>query len=78
MARVDFFVERTTGAILVNEVNTIPALTPESMFARLWAASHMAYQDLVCRLVQLALERHEERQRSVTTFRAPHSSCVEA
>lgn len=78
MARVDFFVERTSGVILVNEVNTIPSLTPESMFARLWGASHMPYQDLVCRLVQLALERHQERQRCVTTFRPPRSSCVEA
>jgi D-alanine-D-alanine ligase len=62
-ARVDFFYEQTTGRVLVNEVNTIPGFTPKSMFPMLWAASGLAYPDLVARLVDLAVERHAARKR---------------
>jgi D-alanine-D-alanine ligase len=62
MARVDFFVRRRDGAVLINEVNTIPGFTPISMYPRLWEASGLAFPQLVDRLVQLAMERHEERQ----------------
>ncbi len=62
MARVDFFVRRSDGAVLINEVNTIPGFTPISMYPRLWEASGLPFAALVDRLVQLALERHEERQ----------------
>jgi D-alanine-D-alanine ligase len=58
LARVDFFYEEATGGVLVNEVNTIPGFTPKSMFPLLWAASGLAYPDLVARLVDLATERH--------------------
>jgi len=60
-ARVDFFYEGATGRVLVNEVNTIPGFTPKSMFPLLWAASGLAYPDLVARLVDLATERHAAR-----------------
>jgi D-alanine-D-alanine ligase len=62
-ARVDFFYEERTGRVLVNEVNTIPGFTPKSMFPLLWAASGLAYPDLVARLVELATERHAARRR---------------
>ena len=60
-ARVDFFYEEATGRVLVNEVNTIPGFTPKSMFPLLWAASGLAYPDLVARLVELASQRHAAR-----------------
>ena len=62
-ARVDFFYEEATGRVLLNEVNTIPGFTPKSMFPMLWAASGLAYPDLVARLVDLAVERHAARKR---------------
>jgi D-alanine-D-alanine ligase len=62
-ARVDFFYEEATGRVLLNEVNTIPGFTPKSMFPMLWAASGLAYPDLVARLVDLAMERHAGRRR---------------
>jgi D-alanine-D-alanine ligase len=58
MARVDFFLERDGGRLLVNEINTIPGFTPTSVYARLWAATGLPYEDLLDRLVALALERH--------------------
>jgi D-alanine-D-alanine ligase len=62
-ARVDCFYEEATGRVLLNEVNTIPGFTPKSMFPMLWAASGLAYPDLVARLVELATERHAARRR---------------
>jgi len=62
-ARVDCFYEEATGRVLLNEVNTIPGFTPKSMFPMLWAASGVAYPDLVARLVDLATERHAARRR---------------
>jgi D-alanine-D-alanine ligase len=63
LARVDCFYEEATGRVLLNEVNTIPGFTPKSMFPMLWAASGLAYPDLVARLVDLAVERHAARRR---------------
>ena len=60
MARVDFFV-RPSGEVLVNELNTIPGFTATSVYAKLFEASGVPYPELVDRLVQLALERHERR-----------------
>jgi D-alanine-D-alanine ligase len=62
MARVDFFV-RPDGEVLVNELNTIPGFTATSVYAKLFEASGIPYHELVNRLVQLALERHERRSR---------------
>jgi D-alanine-D-alanine ligase len=58
MARVDFFLERGTDRLLVNEINTIPGFTPTSVYAELWAASGLPYEELLDRLIQLALQRH--------------------
>jgi D-alanine-D-alanine ligase len=62
MARVDFLVARGSGAIYVNEVNTIPGFTTISMYAKLWAASGVDYPALLDRLIQLAVARHAEKQ----------------
>jgi D-alanine-D-alanine ligase len=62
MARVDFFV-RPGGEVLLNELNTIPGFTATSVYAKLFEASGIPYPELVDRLVQLALERHERRSR---------------
>lgn len=68
MARVDFFLERTTGRILVNEINTIPGFTAISMYPKLWEASGLSFRDLVTRLIELALERHQERAARCQTW----------
>jgi D-alanine-D-alanine ligase len=60
MARVDFFLERPTGHLLVNEINTIPGFTRWSMYPKLWEASGVSYPSLVDALIQLALERATE------------------
>jgi D-alanine-D-alanine ligase len=59
MARVDFFLERVSGRLLLNEINTIPGFTSTSVYPKLWAASGLPYDRLLDRLIQLALERHE-------------------
>jgi D-alanine-D-alanine ligase len=61
MARVDFFV-RDDGEVLINELNTIPGFTETSVYAKLFEASGIPYPDLLDRLVELALERHERRR----------------
>ena len=65
-ARVDFFVERGTSRIYLNEVNTLPGFTPISMFPKLWEASGLSYPRLVERLVMLGLESSRSRGRRVT------------
>jgi D-alanine-D-alanine ligase len=67
MARVDFLLSRETGTLYVNEVNTIPGFTTISMFSKLWAATGVDYPALLDRLIQLALERHAEKQRLKTS-----------
>ncbi|MGH7431506.1 MAG: D-alanine--D-alanine ligase family protein [Candidatus Methylomirabilales bacterium] len=68
MARVDFFLERASAQLYVNEINTIPGFTATSVYPKLWEASGLSYPDLVDRLIQLALERHAERSRWVTIY----------
>ncbi len=67
MARVDFLLARKTGAIYLNEVNTIPGFTTISMYSKLWAATGLAYPALLDRLLALALERHAEKQQLRTS-----------
>ena len=62
MARVDFLLARDSGLLYVNEANTIPGFTTISMYAKMWAASGLAYPQLLDRLVALAIERHAEKQ----------------
>jgi D-alanine-D-alanine ligase len=64
MARVDFFVERDLSAVWLNELNTIPGFTRISMYPKLWQASGLTYSELIDRLIELALERHEDRRRN--------------
>lgn len=68
MARVDFFVERATNRVLLNEINTIPGFTAVSMYPKMWEASGLAYPALIDRLIQLALDRHTDRKKSKTTY----------
>jgi D-alanine-D-alanine ligase len=63
LARVDFFLEEGTNQIYVNEVNTLPGFTSISMYPSLWEASGLPLQDLVDRLIGLALERHADKNR---------------
>ena len=65
MARVDFFLTRD-GRVLLNEVNTIPGFTSISMYPKLWEASGVPYADLVDRLIDLAMERHEVERKKGT------------
>ena len=62
LSRVDFLVDAQNGSVFVNEINTMPGFTTISMYSKLWAATGMSYPELVDRLVQLALERHAEKQ----------------
>jgi D-alanine-D-alanine ligase len=71
MARVDFLLERTLSKMFVNEINTIPGFTPISMYPKLWEASGVPYAQLLDRLIQLALERHEQKLRTEFTFQPP-------
>ncbi len=68
LARVDFFLERASDQILVNEINTMPGFTSISMYPKLWEASGIPYGELIDRLIELALERHREKARNVTSY----------
>lgn len=68
MARVDFFVSQA-GDVFLNEINTIPGFTKISMYPKLWEASGLAYPELINRLIELALERKTERDRTVRAYR---------
>jgi D-alanine-D-alanine ligase len=63
MARVDFFLERGTDRVLVNELNTLPGFTAISMYPKLWEASGMPLPKLLDELIRLALERQKRRAR---------------
>lgn len=69
MARADFLYEEGGRGPLVNELNTIPGFTPISMYPKLWEASGLPYSDLIDRLVDLAVERHQRRSSKRTTVR---------
>ncbi|MNG35912.1 D-alanine--D-alanine ligase [compost metagenome] len=68
MARVDFFLSRDTGRLFVNEVNTIPGFTTISMYPKMWEASGVPYPELLDRLIQLAIERHSQKQQLRTSI----------
>lgn len=63
MARVDFFLDKDNDELILNELNTIPGFTQISMYPKLWEASGLPYPALVDRLIELALERKQERDR---------------
>ncbi|MBM7867261.1 D-alanine--D-alanine ligase [Heliobacterium gestii] len=66
LSRVDFLVDKDNGEIYINEINTLPGFTSISMYPKLWAATGIAYEQLLTRLVDLALARHREKQRNAT------------
>ncbi len=68
LARCDFLLDKKSGVIYINELNTMPGFTPISMYPKLWEASGLSYRELIDRLIELALERHEEKRQSLTTF----------
>jgi D-alanine-D-alanine ligase len=68
-SRVDFLMDRKTGKMYVNEINTIPGFTSISMFPKLWEASGLDYDDLLSRLVDLGFERHQQRRALRTDYR---------
>jgi D-alanine-D-alanine ligase len=65
MARVDFFLDKRTGELFVNEVNTIPGFTSISMYPMLWEASGLPISALADQLIALAVERHADRGQRV-------------
>ena len=64
MARVDFLLDRDTNEIFLGEINTIPGFTNISMYPKLWQASGLSYPALIDRLIELALERKADRDRT--------------
>jgi len=68
MARVDFLLDKISGKIFINEVNTIPGFTSISMYPKLWEASGLPYKKLIDRLIELALERKKDRDMNQRQF----------
>ena len=68
MARVDFFVTKKKNKIYLNEINTIPGFTSVSMYPRLWEASGVSYPELIDRLIQMALERYQDKKQNKTSY----------
>ena len=68
MARVDFLLDGVTGSLVLNEVNTIPGFTTISMYSKMWAASGLPYPALIDRLIELAIERHADKQQLRTSM----------
>lgn len=67
LARVDFFLKRDTKELLINELNTMPGLTEVSGYPKMWAASGLSYSRMLDSLIELALERHEEKALNKTS-----------
>ena len=67
MARIDFFL-KSNGELVLNEINTIPGFTKISMYPKLWEVSGLPYSSLIDRLIELALERHENEGKLKTTY----------
>jgi len=68
MARVDFFITKKGNKIYLSEINTIPGFTSASMYPRLWEASGVPYPDLIDQLIQLALERHQDKKQNKISY----------
>ncbi|WP_328702287.1 D-alanine--D-alanine ligase [Alicyclobacillus suci] len=68
LARIDFFIEKSTGRVLVNEINTMPGFTRYSMYPKLWEASGMSYAKLLDTLIELAIERNNEKRELRRSF----------
>lgn len=68
LARVDFFLRNDTGALLINEINTLPGLTDASGFPKMWAGSGKALSQVIDELISFAIERHADKSRNKTSF----------
>ena len=68
MARVDFLLERSTGKLYINEINTLPGFTSISMYPKLWLASGYTYPGLIDRLIALGLERQAEKDQLLRVY----------
>ncbi len=64
LARVDFLMDPKTRKIYINEINTMPGFTAISMYPKLWKESGLGYAELIDRLIQLGVERHEEKKKN--------------
>jgi D-alanine-D-alanine ligase len=64
LARVDFLMDPKSRKIFVNEINTMPGFTAISMYPKLWGATGVGYPELIDRLIQLGIERHEDKKRN--------------
>jgi len=73
MARVDFLLDGERDELYVSELNTIPGFTAISMYPKLWEASGIPYPELIDRLIELALERYEDKKRSRTSYHPSES-----
>ena len=70
MARVDFLIDPETESLYLNEINTIPGFTKISMYPKLWEASDLPYPELIEKLIDLALERKSQRDKTEREFRS--------
>lgn len=68
LSRVDFFLRNDTGALLINEINTLPGLTDASGFPKMWASSGLKFSQVIDELITLAMERHADKSRNKTSF----------
>lgn len=68
MARVDFLLDKDSGELFLNEINTIPGFTPISMYPKLWEASGLGYSALLDQLIQLALERKGQKDQTIWSY----------
>jgi len=66
LARVDFFLRNSDGALLVNEINTMPGLTDASGYPKMWAGTGKPFPIVIDELIRLAIERHEEKKKNAT------------
>jgi D-alanine-D-alanine ligase len=74
MARVDFFLDKKTDELYLNELNTIPGFTKISMYPKMWEASGLKYSDLLDELIRLAVEAHEEKSSLKRSFELPKTT----
>jgi D-alanine-D-alanine ligase len=74
MARVDFFLEKGSNKLFLNEVNTIPGFTSISMYPKLWEASGISFRELIDKLIELAFEIHREKARTKYAIELPEGS----
>lgn len=78
LGRVDFFLERATDRVLVNEINTMPGCTPSSGFPKMWEASGVPFGRVADRLIELALARHASRTARRLSFTPPAAATPSA